>query len=154
MHVPYRIRRSMCASACFCFVVSLAVPAALPAQGANMEILGKWIQWQDAGSMLIRHLSHQAFAMLDRRDRQIQQLRTREDWEERQRTVRATLETVIGPFPKRTPLKPRTTGIVQKPGYRIEKIIFESMPNFYVTGCLFIPDGIDDPRPAILTLSV
>ena len=44
------------------------------------------------------------------------------------------------------------TGVIKKEGYRIEKIVFESFPGFYVTGCLFIPAKIKGKAAAILNV--
>ena len=59
----------------------------------------------------------------------------------------------VGPFPEKTPLNAKVTGVVKKDGFRIEKVIYESMPNVYVTACLFIPDGKAKNRPAIIQVS-
>jgi len=53
---------------------------------------------------------------------------------------------------ERTPLNIKRTGVVQQKGYRIEKIYYESLPELYVPGNLYIPDGIKKPVPAILYL--
>jgi cephalosporin-C deacetylase-like acetyl esterase len=53
-----------------------------------------------------------------------------------------------GPL-ERTPLNPRVTGIVDRPGYRIEKLTYESRPRLYVTANLYVPAGTGR-RPAIL----
>ncbi|MEA1996516.1 MAG: acetylxylan esterase [Gemmatimonadota bacterium] len=103
--------------------------------------------------MLIHHLNKLAFGHLDLRDEKIAGLKTKEDWLKRQREIKEKLLKLVGPFPEKTPLNPRVTGVVKKEGYRIEKIIFESMPRFYVTGCLFIPDGVTEKRPAIFHAS-
>lgn len=42
------------------------------------------------------------------------------------------------------------TGVIQKEGYRIEKLYYESLPKLYVPANLYIPDGIKKPAPAIL----
>ncbi len=47
----------------------------------------------------------------------------------------------IGGFPERTPLNARVVGVLNRKGYRIEKIIFESQPKHFVTAALFLPDG-------------
>jgi len=47
----------------------------------------------------------------------------------------------LDPLPPRTPLKAEVTGVIKRDGYRIEKIVFESRPNFPVTGHLYVPDG-------------
>lgn len=39
-----------------------------------------------------------------------------------------------------------------KNGYRLENIIYQSTPGLHVTGCLFIPEGLEDRRPAILSV--
>ena len=60
---------------------------------------------------------------------------------------------IVGPFPEKTPLNAKVTGVVKKDGYRIEKILYESIPGFYVTGCLFVPDKAKVNNPAILFVS-
>jgi dienelactone hydrolase len=124
----------------------------LNAQQENLDVLSRWIEWSGGGSMLIRHLNRQAFAYLDVRDSETERLRTRADWEKRQQKVRNILMETIGPFPEKTPLNARITGSVQKDGFRIEKLIYESMPGLYVTAAVFIPDG-RGTKPAIIQAS-
>ena len=50
-------------------------------------------------------------------------------------------------------LRVTITGSIQKDGYRIEKLYFESLPGLYVRANLYIPDRITSPRPAILYVS-
>jgi cephalosporin-C deacetylase-like acetyl esterase len=48
-------------------------------------------------------------------------------------------------------LNARVTGVFQRQGYRLEKIVFESRPGFPVTGHLYIPDGASGTKyPVIL----
>jgi len=123
------------------------------AQEENLNVFSRWIEWSDGKNMLIHHLNKQAFGYLDLRDREILNLKTKVDWLKRQKKVKNIFMEIVGPFPEKTPLNPRITGVVKKDGYRIEKIVYESMPNFYVTGCLFIPDGIVGKRPVIIHVS-
>ncbi|MEA3461447.1 MAG: acetylxylan esterase [Bacteroidota bacterium] len=51
---------------------------------------------------------------------------------------------------KRPDLNIRLTGTIQKEGYRIEKLYYESLPGLYVPANLYIPDHIEEPGPAIL----
>lgn len=125
----------------------------ISAQEENLEVLNRWIEWSGSGHMLNHHLNSQAFSLLDERDQEINALKTREDWLARQEKVRTILMDIVGPFPEKTPLNSRVTGILKKDGYRIEKILYESMPGFYVTGALYIPDGAPRRKPAILFLS-
>jgi dienelactone hydrolase len=68
---------------------------------------------------------------------------TRAEFEKRRETQFPELFRDLGldPMPVRTPLNARTTGVLERKGYRIEKIVFESRPSFYVTGHLYVPDG-------------
>ncbi|MBP1661009.1 MAG: gluconolactonase, partial [Candidatus Aminicenantes bacterium] len=68
---------------------------------------------------------------------------TREEFEKRREAGFADLFRGLGldPMPPKTPLNARVTGILEGKGYRIEKIVFESRPNFYVTGHLYVPAG-------------
>ena len=58
----------------------------------------------------------------------------------------------MGEWPERTPLNARTVATYKKDGYRIEKVIFESMPKLFVTANLFIPDTpkFKAPYPAVV----
>ena len=58
-----------------------------------------------------------------------------------QKQCRERLWQVLGGAPAPIPsLNARTTGTIQREGYVIEKVIFESQPGFHVTALLFLPD--------------
>ncbi len=118
----------------------------------NLNVLDQWIRWNNPGSLLINHLLNQAGEYYKIRDKEIARLETSDDWTKRQEHVRIKLNKIVGPFPERTPLNPLITGIVRKKGFRVEKLIYEAMPESYVTGCLFVPDVIDSKAPAVLNV--
>lgn len=65
--------------------------------------------------------------------------------------MRAKLLEHVGGLPSlHTPLHAHTTRIIQRPGYKIENVVFESRPRTYVTANLYVPDSIDAPRGAVL----
>jgi cephalosporin-C deacetylase-like acetyl esterase len=66
---------------------------------------------------------------------------TRAQAEARQREVRQKLLALIGTLPAKTPLNAKSMGVTQADGFRIEKILFESQPNFPVTALLYLPDA-------------
>src|SRR5262245_2448381 len=68
---------------------------------------------------------------------------------ERQRDVTEQVWKMLGGPLERTPLNPRVTGVVERPGYRIEKLVFESRPRLYVTANLYLPAAAGR-HPAIL----
>jgi cephalosporin-C deacetylase-like acetyl esterase len=98
---------------------------------------------------LERYLIRLANEARERRKQVINAISTRQQVVDRQRTVVAELWKMLGgPFEK-TPLNPRVTGTVDRPGYRIEKLTYESRPRLYVTANLYVPNGTGR-RPAIL----
>lgn len=120
------------------------------AEDAELSVLSRWFRWRDAPHALRQRLNAEAVGLLDQRERRIAGLTDAAAWRGRQAEIRRTLESLLGPFPARTPLNAQVTGTVRRPGYRVEKVLFESRPRFFVTGCLFIPDRLSGPSPAIL----
>jgi cephalosporin-C deacetylase-like acetyl esterase len=98
---------------------------------------------------LERYLIRVANEARDRRARAIAAISTRQQVLDRQKTVVAELWKMLGGPLDRTPLNARVTGTVERPGYRIEKLTFESRPRLYVTANLYVPAGTGR-RPAIL----
>jgi dienelactone hydrolase len=77
---------------------------------------------------------------LQRRENAIAEIRSVADAEQRKQSVRETLLSLIGGLPDYNgPLNPRITGRIQSENYAIEKVIFESLPGFYVTANLYRP---------------
>ncbi len=76
----------------------------------------------------------------------------REEYDEYRRRMHSRMLEAIGAFPERTPLNARSVSTVRREGYRIEKVVFESMPKLFVTANLFIPDSPEfkAPYPAIV----
>jgi cephalosporin-C deacetylase-like acetyl esterase len=62
---------------------------------------------------------------------------------------RERYRAILGDLPPKTPLNPQVTGTSQQKGFRIENIVFESMPHRHVTADLYIPDG-KGPFPTTL----
>ncbi|MCX8081931.1 MAG: acetylxylan esterase [bacterium] len=84
------------------------------------------------------------------RAKKLKSIKTRKDAEKYQEYVRSAIKKAF-PLPEtKTPLTPRITGVLEKPGYKIEKIIFESRKKFFVTGNLYIPNNLKREAPAVL----
>ncbi|OGD18855.1 MAG: hypothetical protein A2W03_04220 [Candidatus Aminicenantes bacterium RBG_16_63_16] len=66
--------------------------------------------------------------------------------------LRAKFLEAIGGLPERTPLNPQVTGTLSRDGYRVEKVVFESRPKFFVSAALFLPDASrhKPPYPGVL----
>ena len=54
------------------------------------------------------------------------------------------------PLPEKTPLKAVIHGRIDCGDYSVEKVFFESMPGFYVTGSLYRPAKHEGKAPAVL----
>lgn len=98
--------------------------------------------------------SHELLPSVDRRRTEIRHLdlpcaftapATKEAWEKRARALREHILVSMGlwPNPTKCPLNARITGRVERDGYSIENVYFESLPGFYVTGNLYRPAGAD-----------
>ena len=59
------------------------------------------------------------------------------------------MQEAIGGFPEKTPLNAKITGGFQRDGYRVENLVFESQPGFYVTANVYVPAG-QGPFPAVV----
>jgi dienelactone hydrolase len=112
-----------------------------------------WLEYTDANNSLYHYLKATAFQSLSQRRALIETIQTQKDWENRRGWARATLQQMLGSFPAKTALQARTVATIEKPTYRVENVIFESIPGLYVTASLFIPNGIQSKAPAILYCS-
>lgn len=95
----------------------------------------------------LRSLAETAYR---KRETELSRLVTKDAVAARQRWARETFWRLIGGLPERTPLNARTAGALERPAYRVEKVIYESRPNFPVTANLYIPNRAQAPLPGVL----
>ncbi len=87
----------------------------------------------------------------ERRAAQLARINTADEVRERAAFVRAEFLRAIGGLPaEKAPLNARVTGVLERPGYRIEKVIYESLPGCFVTANLYVPTTGAGPFPAVL----
>jgi cephalosporin-C deacetylase-like acetyl esterase len=97
------------------------------------------------------YLERLALEQLAQRDAAVAQLTTRAQWDERRAHVRETFLKMLGGLPgARAPLNVRRMGTLDRSSYRVDKIVFESLPGLYVTANLYIPQTGKPPYPAVL----
>jgi hypothetical protein len=78
---------------------------------------------------------------------------SRKTWEERAVQIReqAMVSCGLWPMPEKTPIKAQIFGKIERDGYSIEKVYFQTYPGFYLAGNLYRPLGQGKgPFPAIL----
>jgi len=78
--------------------------------------------------------------------------KSKEEWARRAEEVRRQIAVAEGiwPLPERTPLNAVVHGRIDKGDYTIEKVYFESVPGFFVTGNLYRPNNKSAKVPGVL----
>ena len=102
------------------------------------------------GHMVLDYYVERLRAMRAERHERLSKLKTKEDAIAYQQYVRGVVDKAFGPWPERVPLDIQYGETLQRDGYRIEKVSFNSRPNFRVTADLYIPDGLKGKAPAVL----
>lgn len=125
--------------------------APLRAQSAeDINFLTDLPDFENVHNMLPDYLNRKAFRYLDQRQETVAAITTPADVGQRKAYLRDRMLAALGGLPERTPLNARVTGTLERDGYRIEKVIFQSQPHFYVTGNLYLPTTGRPPYPGVL----
>ena len=80
-------------------------------------------------------------------------IKSKSEWQQRAQAIReqALVSCGLWPMPEKTPLNAQIFGRIERDGYAIEKVQFQSYPGFYVAGNLYRPRGKGNgPFPGIL----
>ena len=133
-----------------CFLACLFSIPALAQQSDDLNFASGLEQFHNIRRMLPSYLNNMGLRMLEERKHRVEHWATIEDVNKRRSYVREQMLKDLGGFPDRTPLNARVVGVLERTGYRIEKVIFESQPHFYVTANLYLPTTGHPPYPAIL----
>ena len=160
-----------------CFLPMLLLLAGVPAgRGDDLDVPLEKVGLQEPAGMMRRYLLQQVeqacrrwkadFEMLKtpssadtneemnqpRWDAEHGKLKTPANVAAYQKRLRDDVLQAIGGLPERTPLEPQIVGTVLGPGYRVEKVIFQSQPKHYVTSLLYLPDEqrFKPPYPGVL----
>jgi dienelactone hydrolase len=122
---------------------SLCVEDLLVLKGTPLE--------QEFREMLFNHQLRLADEATERRLARLGSLRSQTDFVNWQEETRKRFLDLIGGLPRtKTPLNPRVVGQIERDGYIVRQVIFESLPEFYVTANLYVPSSGRGPYPAIL----
>ena len=145
---------SRCRRSCL-LGLSLLVPRPMAAQERpTPEMLQVQDQLPEPGpriTPLLRQQLDRAWAQDDARRERFGAVKTEADLIALQGELRAKALAIIGGLPtERTALNARITGTIPRDGYRIEKVVFESLPGLHVTALVYVPDGPIGRRPAVL----
>ncbi|MEX2260330.1 MAG: acetylxylan esterase [Bryobacteraceae bacterium] len=126
-----------------CALLASGIAAAQPAPDAAYR------QMLESRREVTEYLERTARSLTDQAAAEIA---SRDSWEKVRARRVEEMRDMLGllPWPQRTPLNVRVTGTLDKGAYTIEKIAFESLPKFYVTGNLYIPKKRSGAVPGII----
>jgi len=106
---------------------------------------------EDFPDMLLAYLSRDLSSWFDKWEAKRAAIRTAADVEARNRFVREKVRAMIHGYPERNLLGPKVAAVLERDGYRVENLMFQSRPNFWVTGNLYVPTSGKGPFPGIIS---
>src|SRR5574340_184243 len=100
--------------------------------------------------MVDRYLTAIARTQWEQRAAAVAAIKTPAQVKARQAYIRKKMLEDVGGLPEKTPLNARITGTLDRGDYKVEKLVYESVPHFYVTANVFVPTTGKPPYPAVL----
>src|SRR5208282_1353234 len=89
---------------------------------------------------LLQWMNRIAQQQLSEREAAITKIHTVDEAKARQAWVRSKILELLGGLPDYNgPLNARITGRIERTRYSIEKVVFDSLPELYVTADLYLP---------------
>jgi cephalosporin-C deacetylase-like acetyl esterase len=115
-----------------------ALPArAVPSYSAEMP------------NMLVTYFARRLNDEVQHWDAERTKIQTAADMRARNQFVRFKLREMAGALPPKVALAARTTRILERNGYRIENVLFQSQPDYWIPANLYLPASGPGPFPAI-----
>ncbi len=121
----------------------------IPLATAGDEIVLDPAAYPEPRNMMGHYLKGLASAAFENRKAEIDAIGGPDDVRARQEKLRAFFIDRIGGFPERTPLNPQIIGESEHEGFKLQRIIFESRPKFFVTAAFYLPLSAG-PWPAVV----
>ena len=116
-------------------MILMAAACSTLADNASEDAFLKFIQ-NEAADLRSRYTPHES----------------KEGWLKRRTALRKQLLKAWGGFPdKPADLHPRRVGILKREGYRVEKLLFQTMPGIWMTANAYVPDTTGK-HPAVLAV--
>lgn len=129
-------------------------PLDSPSPKEDLRVAPEGINGIATDLMLHRYLLDKAHKCLEANAREYKKLKTPAEIAAYKDRMKKFFVERLGGFPQRTPLGAKVVARLERDGYAIEKIIYESRPQFYVTALLYLPEekacGVKPPYPGVL----
>ncbi len=144
------MRKVICISAAIIFSALQAFSQQAPGAEA-FTVFKKPQVYGPKITSLLRNQTALAWRQDDARRANLKNIKNEKDLLALQQATRNKLLTMIGGLPdEKTPLRPQIVGNIQMNGFHIEKLVFESVPGFYVTALVYVPENGAAKHPAVL----
>lgn len=111
------------------------------------------VKWFDRGFMPEEETQAMMARFVDSHLKPISVPRNREEWLATRSALRKKIVDMVGLhdwFPPTWPLNVCYKGTIQRDGYHIEKLTYESYPGMAVSALLYLPDNVSKPVPGIV----
>jgi len=140
-------------------VSSSLAPGQVSLRPEDLRVIQDTPLEKDYQEMLLNFFVQQAKLATEKRLERLNAIGSEWDFKSWQETNRQKFVDLLGGLPgptngapsaQRTPLNPRVVGEFTRQGYRVRKVIFESLPEYYVTANLYVPTTGAPPYPAVL----
>ena len=107
----------------------------------------------EAGQMFANYQKKQILDSFARREQAVAKISSKDQVFQRARTAREAFIESIGGLPaEKCPLRAKVVGVVERDGYTIEKILYQSRPDFWIAANLYLPAKLEGKKvPAVLT---
>ncbi len=74
-----------------------------------------------------------------------------DDWQSKAEELRSLLFEKMGVVPRfPAPVVAKTLGVTEFEGYSVERVVYDSLPDFPVTANLYLPNDLEAPAPGIV----
>lgn len=138
--------------ATLCFQAAAQTPT--PLRPADLRVIQGTPLEHEFADMMLKYMVHQAADASMKRLTRFDALQSQEDIKDWQEINRTKFIELIGGLPGKpgdsAPLNARVVGEVPRDGYVVRRVIFESLPEFYVTANLYVPTVGAPPFPGVL----
>ena len=122
--------------------------------GASLLPRGLWAETTEPDpAMLSNYFAARLNPIAARWKAEVAGIQTVDQARARNQFVRAKEHDLLGRWPAKTALKPRVVKTTERDGYRVENVMYQSRPDFWVAANLYVPTRGKGPYPGILASS-
>lgn len=107
--------------------------------------------YYDVEDQLPEYVKKKAFESFKKEEEEKSRIKSIEEFEKRRNRIREYFIEAIGGLElEKTDLETEIVGVIERDNYLIKKVVYQSLPKFYVTANLYVPKEMRDKSPAIL----